>query len=76
MPIYEYACRKCGASFEKQLKIDERLTLQSCTSCGERSAALIMSAPSRVGGTSSMSDFPTCPSTGAPCGCGNGGHHH
>ena len=78
MPIYEYSCRKCGASFEKRLKVEERLTVQPCTTCGERSASLIMSAPARVGGgaSSGSSDFATCPSTGAACGCGRAGHQH
>jgi putative FmdB family regulatory protein len=77
MPIYEYSCRNCGAAFEKRLKVEERLAAQPCPTCGERSASLIMSAPARVGGTSNASsDFATCPSTGAACGCGRAGHHH
>jgi putative FmdB family regulatory protein len=74
MPIYEYACRTCGAVFEKQLKSADRLAAQVCPSCGQRGAALIMSAPARVGaGASSPASMGSvCPSTGAPCSCGHG----
>jgi putative FmdB family regulatory protein len=77
MPIYEYACRTCGTSFEKRLKLEERLIAQVCPSCQQTGAVLKMSAPALVGGgSSSDSALPTCPSTGAACGCGHGGHHH
>lgn len=77
MPIYEYACRKCGAAFERRLKFEERLAAQECPSCGATGAVLRMSAPGRVGGSggatgSGSSNVRVCPNTGAPCGCGHG----
>ena len=74
MPIYEYACRKCGAAFERRLKFEERLAAQVCPSCGATGAVLRMSAPGLVGAGASRSssgDVGTCPSTGQPCNCGH-----
>ena len=73
MPIYEYACRQCGADFERRLKVDERLTAQVCPSCGATGAVLRMSAPGLVGAGASRArsgGVATCPTTGEPCGCG------
>jgi putative FmdB family regulatory protein len=78
MPIYEYACRKCGTGFEKRLKFEERLAAQKCPSCGATGAVLRMSAPGLVGAGASRSsgaDVATCPSTGAPCTCGHAHAH-
>jgi len=71
MPIYEYTCRSCGNSFEKRLKVDERLNAQECPSCGKVEAAFRMSAPGLVGAgaRSAGSDMGVCPSSGQPCGC-------
>jgi putative FmdB family regulatory protein len=72
MPMYEYGCRNCGASFEKRLRIEERLTAQVCPHCDEAGAVLRMSAPALVGSkTSGGMDMGHCPTTGAPCGCAN-----
>lgn len=76
MPIYEYTCRTCGTSFEKRLRIDERLNVQVCPECGTTAASLRMSAPALVGSQSSSdSGLGVCPSTGAPCGCANAIRH-
>jgi putative FmdB family regulatory protein len=78
MPIYEYACRKCGAGFEKRLKFEERLAAQTCPSCGATGAVLRMSAPALVGvaaSRSSSAEVGTCPSTGQPCSCGHAHPH-
>jgi putative FmdB family regulatory protein len=73
MPLYEYTCRDCGTSFEKRLRIDERLAPQECPSCHASRSALRMSAPSFVGAATGGSDgVPRCPSTGHACGCGHG----
>jgi len=73
MPLYEYTCRTCGTSFEKRLRIDERLMAQVCPDCGAKGATLRMSAPALVGShaTTGTGDAGFCPSTGAPCGCAN-----
>lgn len=51
MPIYEYACRSCGAEVEKlQGMSDPPLT--DCATCGEAALKRKMSAPSfRLAGT-------------------------
>lgn len=72
MPIYEYACRTCGEAFERRLKFEERLQSQVCPSCGNEGAVLRISAPARVGRSTSGSiggDVGFCPSSGQPCGC-------
>jgi putative FmdB family regulatory protein len=33
MPIYEYACKKCGAHFEKRQSVSDD-PLKTCESCG------------------------------------------
>lgn len=77
MPIYEYACRQCGAAFERRLKYDERLKPQTCPACGVERAVLRMSAPALVGGGAEPSSgMGVCPSSGQPCGCGQAGHRH
>jgi len=76
MPIYEYACRSCGAAFERRLKYEERLTAQVCPSCGHEGAVLRISAPALVGGgAASESGMGVCPTSGQPCGCGHGVRH-
>lgn len=34
MPIYSYACRACGHSFDRMLRISQRNDPQTCPSCG------------------------------------------
>lgn len=69
MPIYEYTCRSCGATFEKRLKLEQRLNAQECVSCGKVEAALRMSAPAILGANHASSGIGHCPSTGQACGC-------
>jgi putative FmdB family regulatory protein len=77
VPIYEYACRSCGTSFEKRLKVEDRATPQVCPSCQTAGAELRMSVPAMVGAGASKStgEGGYCPSTGQPCGCGHGVRH-
>ena len=42
MPIYEYACKKCGAKFEAIKKFSESKATQPCTQCGEASERTII----------------------------------
>jgi putative FmdB family regulatory protein len=76
MPLYEYTCRTCGTTFEKRLRIDERLNAQVCPECGAVAATLRMSAPALVGSPAgAVGDLGVCPSTGAPCGCASAIRH-
>jgi putative FmdB family regulatory protein len=34
MPIYEFECGKCGAVYERVMKVDERYDVLECPSCG------------------------------------------
>jgi len=70
MPLYEYACRACGENFERRLRYEERLIAQSCPRCSASDSSLRISAAAVLAGHTSQSSAPTCPTTGAPCGCG------
>ena len=41
MPIYEYACQKCGAEFEVHKPISMLDDLESCPSCGGQGRKLV-----------------------------------
>jgi putative FmdB family regulatory protein len=49
MPIYEYACRGCGARFEELRKAADRLQPAACPTCGAEHASLRLSVPGHVG---------------------------
>jgi putative FmdB family regulatory protein len=42
VPLYEYACRKCGATIEKIQKFSDK-PLQKCESCGGQLERLLSS---------------------------------
>lgn len=51
MPIYEYACQKCGHQFEALQKVSEG-PLRKCPECGELRLKRLISAPQfRLKGT-------------------------
>jgi putative FmdB family regulatory protein len=68
MPIYEYECGKCAASFELLVRGDE---LPICPECGGKKLEKLLSVPAAhmAGG-----DLPVCeaPRRG-PCGMGGCG---
>lgn len=49
MPLYEYACRDCGNTFERRVKYEDRLAEQSCPQCGGADVRLQLSSPGLVG---------------------------
>jgi len=65
MPMYEFRCRKCGATFEELVKrADEEV---KCPKCGSARLEKLFSRLGAVGGGSGSSELnsscPTC-STG------------
>ncbi|GMW08269.1 MAG: zinc ribbon domain-containing protein [Gammaproteobacteria bacterium] len=44
MPIFEYACRKCGHSFDALQKLDEA-PLKNCPECGKPALEKLLSTP-------------------------------
>lgn len=37
MPLYEFLCKQCGATFEKlQVRISEEIESPPCPKCGEK----------------------------------------
>ncbi|HEY8485652.1 MAG TPA: zinc ribbon domain-containing protein [Longimicrobiales bacterium] len=69
MPLYEYACRSCGAAFERRLNFEERLAAQTCPECGGKETSLLLSVPALAGSRSDADSWGHCPTTGRPCGC-------
>ena len=65
MPIYEYACRKCGGKFERFVRSASDTEEIECPECGAKEVDKLFSAfcsgPSGDGGASSGS---SCASPG------------
>lgn len=67
MPLYEYACRACGAAFERRRRFEERQAEIACPSC-DAPALPVLSVPGLVGGGSRAAAAPRS-DTGPSC-CG------
>ena len=76
MPIYEYGCESCSATFEVLTSFAERERAQSCPHCESRKTRVKVSSFAAVGlGGDEMG---VAGSTGGGCACGGscscGGH--
>lgn len=74
MPIYEYKCRTCGATFEKL--VSTATTAITCEQCGSRQVEKQFSTFSASVASSSPAPCSTggCPTDGmAGTGCSGGG---
>lgn len=60
MPLYEYVCRDCGDRFETMRRVEERLSVATCPSCGGEHTSLAMSAPGFVGAGAAMMAGDSC----------------
>jgi putative FmdB family regulatory protein len=69
MPIYEYACRRCGASFEEIRRAENRLDAPPCTACGAAETSLRLSAPGFVGAAAGGAAPGACSTDPGSC-CG------
>ena len=69
MPVYEYRCPECGATYEKLVRLSEPSDEATCPRCGARGKKLlsVFASPSR--GSSEA----TVPSGGGGGGCCGGG---
>jgi len=65
MPMYEYRCRSCGATFDELVSSTQPESEVACPHCGEYEAEKLMSAFASSG--SSSSDYSA---SGASCGTG------
>ena len=65
MPIYEYNCKKCNASFESLIRTKSD-TPAKCPKCGASDISKAFSAFA-VSVHSHSSECKTCPSTGSAC---------
>ncbi len=63
MPIFEYACRECGAKFERLIRRESELATLTCPTCGTAKVEKQLStfAP-QMGGKDATR--PMCPSGG------------
>ena len=59
MPIYEYQCKRCGATNEYLIGIKEDMDLQ-CKSCGSPELERILSVASFMDGASARTAGRTC----------------
>ena len=46
MPLYEYVCAACGATFERLTPLADAHKTQECPACGKSRGKRILSAPS------------------------------
>jgi putative FmdB family regulatory protein len=62
MPIYEYACSRCGKSFEELIVRRSDADAVKCPACGAAKVERQMSRPAaaRVGGGGSGGPPPSC----------------
>src|SRR5690606_16941229 len=75
MPLYEYACRACGGTFERMRKTAERLSAPPCPSCASAEALLVMSAARMVCAGASGHAFATMREGGSGSCCGGACMH-
>ncbi|MBT3278652.1 MAG: zinc ribbon domain-containing protein [Phycisphaerales bacterium] len=72
MPIFEYTCSACGASFSKLLR--SATAKVACSECGSKDVAKQFSTFSASAGEYSACESKGCPMTGqCPSGGGCGG---
>lgn len=71
MPLYEYACRRCGGRFERIRKSAERLDAPECPACASAETMLVMSVTGKVGSAAAAASAPACEGGFGPC-CGGG----
>jgi putative FmdB family regulatory protein len=74
LPIYEYRCADCGATFEKLLHRSGDAAELACPNCGERHLEQQLSTfAAHSSGTPGGKDLPMCPGGGVcrtPGACG------
>jgi len=74
MPLYEYACERCGRQFELLVRSD---TVPACPDCGTRELKKLLStfAVGTAGSSSHHAAPSPCDSCGNPGGPGSCGMH-
>jgi putative FmdB family regulatory protein len=75
MPIYEYACEKCGKTVQLLQKMGEQKAGVPCPACGQDTLAKKLSVPSPA--QTAKGSAPGCamPDHQGPCGGCCGGCH-
>jgi len=49
MPLYEYTCPSCGATFDKLVRFSEADKIPACPNCGEKETRKKISAGAVIG---------------------------
>ena len=78
MPIYEYACKSCGAAFDRLRKYAERELAPDCPKCGAATRPMLSAAAVHGSNGASKGALPLaadCERGPACCGGGCGGAH-
>lgn len=75
MPLYEYACKKCGQRFEALARAGQK---PACEHCGSHEVEKLLSSFATVSGGARTPCADGCPhaAPGGLPGCGCGGHCH
>jgi len=75
MPIFDFACRECGRTFEELVRSD---TVVSCPACASRQVERKLSLPARPAMAGKPADFSGLgpPADGGCCGGACHGHTH
>ncbi|MFA6292193.1 MAG: zinc ribbon domain-containing protein [Victivallales bacterium] len=77
MPIYEYACSKCGSEFEMLVKSSsEKVNCPNCSDSKVKRKLSVFSASVSLGSKSPCSMVESCPSAKGSCCAGACSHKH
>ncbi len=69
MPLYDFACRDCGQSFEALIRSETELADLECPQCAGKQVEKQLSVPARpVMAGSTGSSLPAACGQGPPCG--------
>lgn len=65
MPTYQYACKTCGAGFEKKLRMSQASETQTCPECGSQETRKRLGAVA-VGGARRSATAVSAPPPSSP----------
>jgi putative FmdB family regulatory protein len=71
MPVYEYRCAACAATYEKLVRHADRADAVPCPTCGGEGTRLLSLVAARGRGADDASPTPAAMPSGGGC-CGGG----
>lgn len=66
MPIYEFACKKCGHNFEVLYRASDGTSMPSCPACKSKKTEKLMSIFGGKFGNASAGGGKSCSATSCP----------